>query len=223
MQGFWAHEKRGTLFLLVVAGLLLGGCNNKVKEQNEALYAENQELRSELTTARDALDLCETERARMAETIDSLESQLDEAQATPASGRSGFEDIEGIEVEQGRRGEVTVRVPGDVLFASGRASLRDSSKQTLQQIAGVLQSDYSSGTIRVEGYTDSDPIRKSDWSDNLELSLQRAAAVQRYLTSQGVGSDRIYSAGFGAKNPRASNNTAEGKAKNRRVEIVVVR
>lgn len=213
----------GRLLLLGLAGLLLGGCNKNLKEQNEALYAENQELRSELTNARDALDLCETERAQMANTIDSLEAQLDEAQSAPASGRSGFEGIEGIEVEQGRRGEVTVRVPGDVLFASGKVNLRNSSKRTLQQIAGVLQSDYPNGSIRVEGYTDSDPIRKSDWKDNLELSLQRAAAVERYLSSQGVGSERIYSAGFGEANPRASNSNPEGKAKNRRVEIVVVR
>ena len=107
-------------------------------------------------------------------------------------------------------------MPGDILFDSGKVDLKGSAKSTLNQIAGVIRSEYSGNTVRVEGYTDSDPIRKSKWKDNLELSLQRAAAVHRQLQSQGIAAENMYAAGFGEARQRGS------KDKSRRVEIVVV-
>ena len=70
-------------------------------------------------------------------------------------------------------------------------------------------------------HTDSDPIKKSKWKDNWELSAQRALSVLRYLVQRGTPEDRIRATGRGASQPIASNTTASGKAKNRRVEIVV--
>jgi flagellar motor protein MotB len=95
-------------------------------------------------------------------------------------------------------------------------TLRAAALKTLDEIAGVLKREYAGHVIRIEGYTDSDPIRRSKWKDNLELSLQRAAAVHRHLSSKGVPEENMYAAGFGAKKPQAT------KAKSRRVEIVVI-
>jgi len=84
-----------------------------------------------------------------------------------------------------------------------------------------LQSQYSGKQIDIVGHTDADPIKKSKWKDNWELSTQRALSVVRYLIKRGIPEDRIRASGCGAARPIASNATVSGKAKNRRVEIVV--
>jgi len=200
-----------SMLLLGLAALpMLTGCNyNRVKAERDALWEQNQELQDKYTDALAALDAAENELATLRNRPDPAPVVVEQ----PASNR--FADIEGVETFQ-RGGDLHVRVPGDVLFASGKIDLRSSAKQTLNQIAEVLQNDYADNTIRIEGYTDTDPIRRSKWKDNLELSLQRAAAVHRYLQSQGISADRMYAAGFGETRP------AQSKQRSRRVEIVVV-
>lgn len=205
------------MMVLVLALTAVGGCQDKLKAERDALYAQNQELQTNWSTTREALDAAEADRARLVEQLAAAEKAQQEAAAKPASTAAAnpFEAIGGVEVEQGG-GQVTVRVPGDVLFESGKATLRSSSKSTLNKIAGVIKSSYGGKSVRIEGYTDTDPIRKSGWKDNLELSQARAAAVLRYLSEQGVSQKQMYAAGFGSAKPRSS------KEKSRRVEIVVV-
>jgi len=201
------------LCLLAVIGFMtLTGCQNRLKTERDALYIQNQELQEELDRARAALGAGGGDQSALLAEIDRLRSQLG---SQPVTGATGFDNIAGVEA-YAVGGTVTVRVPGDILFASGKVNLKGSASGTLNQIASVIKSDYPGNTVRVEGYTDSDPIRKSKWKDNLELSLQRAAAVHRQLQSQGVAADNMYAAGFGEARPR------ESKAKSRRVEIVVV-
>ena len=208
-----ATTRRVALLLTpLLALVVLTGCQQRLKQERDALYVQNQELQDELSQLRAANDALEAENQRLRDQL----AQRPEPQPQPQSGaNTPFEGIEGIEAEQSP-GRVTVRVPGDVLFASGQASLRNSSKSTLREIADVITSKYADKTVRVEGYTDTDPISQSDWQDNLELSLHRAAAVERYLMERGVDGDRLYSAGFGESKQRST------KAKSRRVEIVVV-
>ena len=71
------------------------------------------------------------------------------------------------------------------------------------------------------GHTDTDPIQKSGWKDNWQLSSERALSVARYLVSHGVPEKQVRAVARGSTQPVASNSTATGKAKNRRVEIVV--
>src|SRR5690606_7587637 len=105
----------------------------------------------------------------------------------PTMANSGFSSIEGVEVARSASGrEIAVRVPGDVLFAAGKVELRSEAKKTLTEIASVIKREYSGKRIRVEGYTDTDPIKRSGWKDNLQLSAERAAAVHRHLQEQGV-------------------------------------
>ena len=101
-------------------------------------------------------------------------------------------------------------------FRRCKTTLRKSAKNTLNQIAAVIEREYQHNTIQVKGYTDTDPIKKSKWADNLDLSLQRAAAVHRYLQQQGVDPQRMEAVGLGPWHPQAS------KSKSRRVEIVVI-
>lgn len=202
------------LCLLAIIGFIpLAGCQNRLKMERDALYVQNQELQEELDRARAALGGGQGDQSALLAEIEGLRAQF---AAQPIAGaNTAFDNIPGVEA-YATGGTITVRVQGDILFASGKVSLKNSAKSTLNQIASVIQSEYPGNTIRVEGYTDSDPIRKSKWKDNLELSLQRAAAVHRQLQSQGIASDNMYAAGFGAARAR------ETKAKSRRVQIVVV-
>ncbi|MHB1157456.1 MAG: OmpA/MotB family protein [Phycisphaerales bacterium] len=212
--------KIGRVGMLIAGALLLttmlGGCNDSLKTENEALKGENVNLRADLATAKQQADTCAIERAQLQAQLDALMAKGGKQSGTD-TGDTGFTG----DVRRGAHGEIIVRVPGDVLFASGKVDLKSGSKQSLSQIASVIKSKYAGHTIRVEGYTDSDKITKSKWTDNLELSAHRAMAVYRYLKEQGVNGENMYAAGFGANNPVAPNSGA-GKSKNRRVEIVVL-
>lgn len=212
---------RGGLVVLALTGLMVfGGCTNRLKAERDALYQQNQELQAELDRLRSTGNANDAQVAQLQGEIARLQGELDAARTsaatTPAFGaNTGFNSIPGVETSVSN-GSVTVRVPGDVLFSSGKVDLKSTAKATLDQIASVIKRDYASNTIRVEGYTDTDPITKSGWKDNLALSSERAMAVVRYLKSQGVSAGQMYAAGFGEHHPRDS------KAKSRRVEIVVV-
>ena len=214
--------KLATLLLLFIA-LTSVGCQRSLAERN-ALMEQNLEQQDEIDRLRLASDGLTNElRNANGEIARLLDENARLKTAQPAlppkpdtnRGSTGFEDIDNVDSE--RRGNlVTVRVASDILFSSGKVTLKGSAKNTLNDVAGVLQSKYGSKTIRIEGYTDTDPIRKSGWKDNLELSLQRTAAVHRYLQTRGVDAGRMYAAGYGEEKPLGS------KAASRRVEIVVV-
>jgi outer membrane protein OmpA-like peptidoglycan-associated protein len=118
-------------------------------------------------------------------------------------------------VKEEPRGTV-ITLPGSVLFASGKSTLLGSAMDKLSQVADVLK-DEPDHRIIVEGHTDS---RGSD-ELNQNLSMRRADAVRAYLITRGVPADRIEAAGLGSSRPVADNASAEGRADNRRVEIVV--
>lgn len=209
--------------LLIFLGLTAVGCQRSIDERN-ALMEQNIEAQNEIDRLRQANDALSSELASANDELASLRDEVAELRARAAApppqpetnrGSTGFEDIDDVTSER-TDNRVTVRVASDILFASGKTDLRNSAKSTLREVAGVLESEYGSKTIRVEGYTDTDPIRKSGWKDNLELSLQRAAAVHRYLQQQGIDPGRMYAAGYGEEKPLGS------KAASRRVEIVVV-
>jgi len=212
--------QRPLVLLLVLIGLTSVGCQRSIDERN-ALMDQNREAQAEINRLRLANDALMADLAAANAEIQRLmaENTRLRSQSTPPpstnQGSTGFENIKDVESE--RVGNtVTVRVASDILFSSGKIDLKSSAKQTLNEVSGVLSSKYGGKTIRVEGYTDTDPIKKSGWKDNLELSLQRAAAVHRYLQSRGVDAERMYAAGFGEAKQRGS------KAASRRVEIVVV-
>lgn len=211
---------RAWWLVLVVAGAsALGGCAPKqLMQERDALWAQNQELQSELNHTRSELNAAVSERSHLSGELNRLRMELENQArpiAAPAVPTSGFSQIEGVETTMSA-GQITVRVPGDVLFAAGKVTLKSTSMKTLDKIAGVISREYPGHTIRIKGFTDTDPIRKSKWTDNLELSLERAAAVHRYLAKQGVSPELMEAVGLGQWHPAGS------KAKSRRVEIVVV-
>jgi len=203
-----------TLAAVVLPALAAGGCAGTTAAERNALMDQNRELQDELNKARLALDAAEADRRAALAEAERARARGTDTPVREFGDDSPFEGIEGVETFEAP-GSVTVRVPGDVLFASGKADLKTSAKQTLDQIARVIATQYPGNVIRVEGHTDTDPIKRSGWKDNLQLSLERAATVTRYLAQQGVDASRVKTTGRGEHVPRST------KALSRRVEIVV--
>lgn len=124
-----------------------------------------------------------------------------------------------VTVTQNSRG-VTVDINASVLFAPGEAKLTEDSYVALTAIANVLKVDNH--IIQVEGHTDNLPISNSIFPSNWELSAIRASTVVRLFVENGVDESRISAVGQGAKLPVASNNTPEGRARNRRVAVTIL-
>jgi chemotaxis protein MotB len=120
------------------------------------------------------------------------------------------------------RGLVIRVLTDDLLFPSGTATLQPRSFSLLAEIAQLLNVDQSH-PIDVEGNTDNVPIASSQFPSNWELSTSRASTVVRFLITHGVGAARLTAVGYADQHPLDSNATALGRARNRRVEIVMKR
>jgi outer membrane protein OmpA-like peptidoglycan-associated protein len=137
-----------------------------------------------------------------------------EADARAAAAIASLQEVATVKEEE--RGTV-ITLSGSVLFPTGGDALSDVARQSLDQVATALAQQPEGSHIRVEGYTDA---RGSDTS-NEQLSQRRAQAVRDYLAQKGVDSERLEAIGRGESSPIASNDTPDGRASNRRVEIVI--
>ena len=127
-----------------------------------------------------------------------------------------------VKVEMADRGLVVTFV-AEVLFDSGKADLRSDSLGKLNKVASVLNTTVKDLNVGIEGHTDNQPIKHSNWKSNWELSAGRALGVLHHLIDkQGVSPKRLSIVGFGEFQPVAPNTTKEGMQKNRRVEIVIL-
>lgn len=115
---------------------------------------------------------------------------------------------------------IEIEINSNILFASGRASLQQKAQPVLRDVAKVL-GDFDN-QIQVEGFTDNVPINTEDFQSNWELSAARAASVVHLFSDAGVKPTRLSAVGYGEFKPIAKNNTAEGRQKNRRVNIIVL-
>jgi len=113
----------------------------------------------------------------------------------------------------------------DILFPSGQATLTKQGLTELDKAAAAIKARYAGLPVRVYGYTDTDPILKTKklWQDNLDLSANRAMNVTRHLRSRGVPASMIETVAMGETRPVASNASTASKARNRRVEIIVIK
>ena len=175
-------------------------------QQNEAESARAAQLSAE--EADQARRLAES-RASEAEYA-RLEADLASQQVTSLTRQ--LENLQLRETESG-----VVVTLGDVLFASGQAMLVEGGRSSLEEVVDLLQTEPDK-KIRVEGHTDS----LGDADANLLLSEQRAQAVLEALVSLGVASDRISALGMGEDFPIASNEDEDGRARNRRVDVILL-
>lgn len=122
--------------------------------------------------------------------------------------------IEGVEVTRPSEGEIDVRLTGDILFDYNSSALRPESRRTLDELGENFR-QYPDNEVIIEGHTDS----TGGDAYNQKLSERRAASVADYLIDRGVPNRNVTVYGYGEMRPKASNDTAEGRQLNRRVEI----
>ncbi len=203
---------------LIVLVTQLCGCTNW-KKKYENLNVEHQNAMGLLEREKSEKGQLADEVTQSHQTIEELQKKIAE-QHKSAAEVTGFG--EGYDVSlDAKAGTITVTLPTAILFDSGNATLKRATSVELDHIKSVLGRQYAGRRVDVIGHTDTDPIKKSKWNDNWELSAQRALSVVRYLIGHGIAKDKIRAVGCGESRPVASNSTAGGKAKNRRVEIVV--
>ncbi len=156
------------------------------------------------------------------EKIQELNKELEEMNRTMALLRQQLrkEIARGdVTVKQQDRG-IVVTFVAEVLFDSGKAKIKERGLQSLDKVASVLKN--VDNDISIEGHTDNVPIKYSGWKSNWELSTARALSVLHYLVNkEGLNPQRVSATGCGEYRPIATNKTAKGKQKNRRVEIII--
>ncbi|HET6249595.1 MAG TPA: OmpA family protein [Tepidisphaeraceae bacterium] len=219
---------------IVAAGLLAGagfGCQSSMYSENKDLRNQNLELQQQLDDAHRQQAVAAAQPAPQPIQAAAVTPKPVEIAPPPAPAPVAVEpapapapvavkpDFGGLEVtHNAAAGTTTVNLPSDIFFSSGQAMLLPDAKKSLAKVASVLKKEYGSKQIKIEGYTDSDPIKKSHWKSNEELSQKRAEAVRDFLVSKGVSAKLVSTEGLGPKNPKSKTD----KAKNRRVELVVL-
>ena len=186
-----------TLFAVLVLALVANGCTVIFQKGRRSDVEEIAKLKGRLNSL---------ERAK-AELEDRLSQEISDQE---------------ISVKMMDRGLVITFV-AEVLFDSGKAELRQSSFEKLDKIAGVLNTTVKDLAVGIEGHTDDVPIQRSGWKSNWELSSARALSVLHYMTqTHNILPTRLSATGYGEFRPLADNALAEGRQKNRRVEIVIL-
>jgi len=192
----------------------------KAASEREKARLEQKLTQSELAEVRRKLSEAEEQRRAEAEQLQSTSQQLEtERQARLAAEKKAEEATANLAkiamVKQEARGLV-ITLSGSVLFTSGRSTLLANARPKLDEVATALQKSDAEKFV-VEGHTDS---IGSD-ATNEELSYRRAQTVHDYLIERGVPAEKIRAVGYGKSRPVADNTTAEGRANNRRVEIII--
>lgn len=144
-----------------------------------------------------------------------------ELEAAKAELERRLRGEKGVTVGLEERGLVVTFV-AEVLFDSGKAKIRPEAYSVLDKVARVINEKVADRNIAIEGHTDNEPIKYSGWKSNWELSTARATSVLHYMEDKGTAPNRLQATGYGEYRPVASNDTPEGRQKNRRVEIIIL-
>lgn len=199
----------------IIAGLT--SCKTDYEDQLAKKEQEIQKLRNNVTKLQKQIDdiLQEKEASikNMETTYDNLMSNL----------KNEIQDGQ-IQITQ-LQDKLSVNIVEKILFDTGKAEIKPEGKNVLSRVAAILK-DLSGQQIRIEGHTDNVPIGKGlqkTYPSNWELSTTRATNVVRFLVeTHGLDPKTISATGYSEFHPVETNSTVEGKAKNRRIEIVVV-
>lgn len=193
----------------------------QVKATVEALKSTREQMKDERSQAQKTTEELQRDSQAKSAELAKTSAQLEEekkARATAEAKLAGaMKDLATIAAVKEEARGVVITLSGQVLFASGKFALLNTAQTRLDQVADALKQQDPSKKIVVEGHTDS---MGSD-AANMPLSVNRANSVRDYLVSRGVDQSRISAVGLGSSRPLVDNKTAENRANNRRVEIVI--
>ena len=183
----------------------------RLTDEKAALLKDKTRLRGSLEEMQRALAELEERRAQTEARLAEYRHLLDKFKALIDAGKLKIKIVDG---------RMLVEMATDILFASGSASLSKDGKTALAEVAEVLAT--LDKRWQVAGHTDDDPIHTDRFPSNWELAAARAIGVTKAMVEGGVPADRISAASYAAFQPIAANDSKEGKAANRRIEIVMV-
>jgi chemotaxis protein MotB len=212
------------------------GKNEEIKalqQQKTALEQDNAALKQDNAALKDQNASHMQQNAVVQEKVGSLEQQNAAILAASQQQQQQYNAlVQGLamEVQKGQlqvrqyQNMLTVDLAEQIFFDSGRATLKPGGKQVLKKVGEALKA-YENKLIRVVGYTDNVPVAKAlqgKYPTNWELSVARATTVVRFLQDTGIPPERMVASGRGEYSPVASNDTPEGREKNRRIEIMLI-
>lgn len=196
-------------------------------EKNRGLLEEIQIKEGELLSERTRLDSLRNELSSRISRVEELEGLIADKEALMSALKNALADAlvsfkgNGLSVEQ-RGGKVYVSMENKLLFQSGSWSVASTGKQALKQLGNVLAANPEIAVL-IEGHTDSDPyIGNDNLSGNWDLSTKRATEIVKLLLKNNkIKAENLTAAGRGQHLPLATNKTTAGKAKNRRIEVIL--
>ena len=224
LQLGYLAERKTQVAVTIADGKVAERDIDKLNVEKAQMNARKQTLEAERAKQQAGQAMDEAERARMAAAADAERAAIAKRQADAEAAKAAkakaesdklMKELASLKAQQTERG--IVLTIGDVLFATGKADLSASAKKSVGTLAEFLQENPNRNVL-IEGHTDS--VGADDY--NLALSQRRADSVKDHLLENGVYAGRITAVGYGKKYPVASNDTAAGKAQNRRVDVVIL-
>lgn len=213
-EAYIAQRKAEYAEVMARIEMLRQGIAQANAQEEAAKEKDAARTKAELARTKAALASTQAAGAATAAQLELEKKQREEAEKRAAQANADLARIAAVKQED--RGTV-ITLSGSVLFASNKYDLLPAAQAKLNQVAEALLANDPDSTFVVEGHTDS----QGKAALNQTLSENRARAVRDYLVEHGVAADRITSTGLGPSRPVAENSSAEGRANNRRVEIVI--
>lgn len=183
-----------------------------LRQEKAELLKDRTRLRASVDEVKSALDEVAARKAAAEARVAQYKDMLGRFQALIDAGRLRVEIIDG---------RMVVVLATDILFESGKADLSEAGAAALTEVGAVLAA-IPERAYQVEGHTDDVPIKTQRFPSNWELGSARAVTVVQKLVEAGVAPERLSAASYSQYRPAAANDSTEGKASNRRIEIVVV-
>jgi chemotaxis protein MotB len=213
---------RNTTAVLGLAALA-AGCGGVSQEKYNAAVTDADKYKQDAAAQAQRVTDCESKVASMSTKVTGLEQSnatLEQKNddyklmsaalaADTAAGQLEIANLAGL---------VTIRLPEKLLFAPGSAAIIKGGKAELKKVAAAMKG-VSNRVFYVAGNTDNKPIKTKQFPSNWELSTARALSVLHFFIAEGVDPKTLGAAGYAQYHPIASNDTAEGRAKNRRIDI----
>jgi chemotaxis protein MotB len=201
-------------------------CDTKVAETTTACDTKITDLTAKQREA-------DTQLTKMSENLHATKDELDQLRLQKVETEKRIAAVEEIRKKftemtdtgalkvTSRRGSLVVELPSEVLFDSAKATLSRKGEIAVLQVGGILK-QFADRRFLVVGHTDPEPLKSATFADNWELSVARALTVTRFLVEGGMDKKNVIAAGAGENDPIAENSNTQGKARNRRIEIVLL-
>jgi len=206
---------------------------NAYQDRIDQLESKKAELEKKLERAQSTLKMYETKKGKLQDSLEATKEELEELRDKQRRQRERLEryrqlaerladmfqsDQLSVKV---RDGKMMIEMRESILFDSGRAKVKEDGRKVLEQLASILK-DVEKREFLVAGHTDSEPIDSANFASNWELSTARALNVVEMFQENGVSPENLAAAGYSKYDPVASNESEEGRARNRRIEVILM-